>query len=203
MGMATITTETTELIETGDRRDELGRRIVPAARKAELVRAYAGSGLTQAAFARRESGKIEPPAEFIIARIQVRKKQLCGQAGIGVMYVIEFSESAQRIFDIVGKSFVEKIVLDKEHSGEKEINVDGVLVSIGRTALSELAKELGVKLNKQGEILTDYKSSETNILGVYAAGDVVEKKLKQAITGAAEGCIAASSASDYLKMNFQ
>ena len=94
-------------------------------------------------------------------------------------------------------------MLDKEHSGEKEINVDGVLVSIGRTALSELAKELGVKLNKQGEILTDYKSSETNILGVYAAGDVVEKKLKQAITGAAEGCIAASSAYDYLKMNFQ
>lgn len=50
--MATITT--TELIETGERRDTLGRRRTPLARREELLAAYRQSGLTQTAFARRE-----------------------------------------------------------------------------------------------------------------------------------------------------
>lgn len=111
--------------------------------------------------------------------------------------------TGRKVTEIVGKNLVEKIVLDKEHNGEKEIAVDGILVSIGRIALSELAKELGVKVNKNEEIITDCRTSETNIPGVYAAGDVIEKKFKQAITGAAEGCVAAGSAYNYLKNNFQ
>ncbi len=52
--MVTNTTVTTELVETGEQRDRIGRRITPAARRAELVAAWRESGLTQAAFARRE-----------------------------------------------------------------------------------------------------------------------------------------------------
>ena len=47
----------TELIETGDKRDGRGRRLVTRERRAELVAAYRESGLTQAAFARREGVK--------------------------------------------------------------------------------------------------------------------------------------------------
>lgn len=100
MGMATTTTETTELIETGDRRDESGRRIVPMARKAELVRAYAGSGLTQAAFARREGVKYSTFAhgvqlaakatpgrravQFAEVRLPLRKRPVgCLMGGVG------------------------------------------------------------------------------------------------------------------------
>ncbi len=50
--MTTITT--TELIETGEKRDVLGRRHTPAERRSELLAAYRASGLTQSAFARRE-----------------------------------------------------------------------------------------------------------------------------------------------------
>lgn len=50
--MATITT--TELIETGEKRDTLGRRRTPAERRAELLAEYRRSGLTQSAFAKRE-----------------------------------------------------------------------------------------------------------------------------------------------------
>ena len=50
--MATITT--TELIETGEKRDTLGRRRTPVERRAELLAEYRRSGLTQTAFARRE-----------------------------------------------------------------------------------------------------------------------------------------------------
>ncbi len=52
--MVTNTTLTTELVETGERRDRIGRRITPAARRGELVEAWRVSGLTQAEFARRE-----------------------------------------------------------------------------------------------------------------------------------------------------
>lgn len=50
--MATITT--TELIETGEKRDALGRRHTPRERRAELLAEFRHSGLTQTAFARRE-----------------------------------------------------------------------------------------------------------------------------------------------------
>jgi len=59
------------------------------------------------------------------------------------------------------------------------------------TALSSLLEK--------GEIIIDHKTSETNINGVYAAGDVADKPFKQAITGVAEGCTAAYSAFEYLK----
>lgn len=52
--MVTNTTATTELVETGEKRDALGRRRTPAERRAELLAAYRASGLTQTAFARRE-----------------------------------------------------------------------------------------------------------------------------------------------------
>lgn len=52
--MVTNTTASTELVETGEKRDTLGRRHTPAERRAELLAAYRQSGLTQSAFARRE-----------------------------------------------------------------------------------------------------------------------------------------------------
>ena len=52
--MVINTTPTTELVETGEKRDVLGRRHTPPQRRAELLMAYRQSGLTQSAFARRE-----------------------------------------------------------------------------------------------------------------------------------------------------
>lgn len=52
--MVTNTTLTTEIVETGEKRDRIGRKIRPEPRRAELVAAWQGSGLTQAEFARRE-----------------------------------------------------------------------------------------------------------------------------------------------------
>ena len=49
-----VTTTTTELIETGEKHDVRGRRLTPNERRAELLAAFRSSGLTQAAFARRE-----------------------------------------------------------------------------------------------------------------------------------------------------
>lgn len=105
------------------------------------------------------------------------------------------------IIEVVGKKFVEKVILDREYNCNKEIILQGVFVAIGHIVLSDLAKNLGVKLNNKGEIVIDHRTSETNISGVFAAGDVADKPFKQLITGVAEGCTAAYSAYEYITKN--
>ncbi len=102
------------------------------------------------------------------------------------------------LIEVKGRDFVESVLLDKPFKGSRELKLDGVFVAIGHIFLSELAKLLGVKLNAKGEIIIDHKTSETNVLGVYAAGDVADKTFKQAITGVAEGCTAAYSAYEHI-----
>jgi transposase-like protein len=64
--MITNTTETaTELLETGEKRDRLGRQITPVERRGELVAEYRRSGLTQAEFARREGLKHSTFADWV------------------------------------------------------------------------------------------------------------------------------------------
>ena len=77
------------------------------------------------------------------------------------------------------------------------LRLGGVFVAIGLIPRTELAASLGVKLNKSGEIIVD-KFLRTSVPGVFAAGDCTNGPFKQAITGAADGVIAAYSAYDYL-----
>ena len=97
------------------------------------------------------------------------------------------------------KNMVKGVILDKSYKSSKELKLDGVFVAIGHVALSGLAKPLGVKLNKEGEIIIDHKTAETNVPGIYAAGDVTDKPFKQLITGVADGCTAAYSAYEHIK----
>lgn len=102
------------------------------------------------------------------------------------------------ILEVKGTKKIESVMLDKSYKGSKELKLDGLFVAIGHIVLSDLAKPLGVKLNDHGEIIIDHKTSETNVSGIYAAGDVADKPFKQAITGVAEGCTAAYSAYEYI-----
>lgn len=102
------------------------------------------------------------------------------------------------LIEVKGDGVVESIVLDKPHKGSKELKVDGIFVAIGHEVLSELAKTIGVKLNEKAEIKINHMTSETNISGVFAAGDITDKPFKQLITGVADGCTAAYSAYEYI-----
>ncbi len=102
------------------------------------------------------------------------------------------------VTEIKGSDAVEGVVFDKAYKGSKELELDGVFVAIGHIALSELAKSLGVKLNKKGEIVINHMTSETNVPGVFAAGDVTDKHFKQLITGVADACTAAHSAYEHI-----
>ncbi len=83
-------------------------------------------------------------------------------------------------------------------SNGDELTLQSLFVEIGADVQSELAIQLGAEVNDMKEIIID-DESKTNIEGLYAAGDCGNRKFKQAITGAAEGVVAAFSAYDYIQ----
>lgn len=97
-----------------------------------------------------------------------------------------------------GDKMIKSVMLDKPYKGKKELALEGVFVAIGHIPLSDLAKKIGVKLDKAGEIKINHMTSETNVQGIFAAGDVTDKQFKQLITGVADGCTAAHSAYEYI-----
>jgi len=104
------------------------------------------------------------------------------------------------IMEIKGDKFVKSVVLDKAYKGSKELKLDALFVEIGHLPLSGLAKDIGVKLNDKKEIIIG-REGKTNVKGIFAAGDVVDSRFKQAITGVAEGVQAAYSAYYYISEN--
>ena len=80
----------------------------------------------------------------------------------------------------------------------KEMELDGLFVEIGHLPLNEIPKKLGIEVDEKGFVNVD-KEFRTNIEGFFAAGDVTNATtLKQFITSAAEGSIAAQSAYQYI-----
>ncbi len=99
------------------------------------------------------------------------------------------------IVEIYGDKFVKGVKTDTK----KDIKLDAVFVEIGHIPLSNLAKNIGVKLDEKGFIPVD-KNHATNIPGIFAAGDITNAtSLKQFITSAAEGSIAAQGVYYYLQ----
>jgi alkyl hydroperoxide reductase subunit F len=95
---------------------------------------------------------------------------------------------------VLGDKFVSGIVIVRGGK-EEEIKVEGIFVEIGSVPSSDFVK--GVMKNNDGELLVNAKS-ETNVEGIFAAGDVTDVPAKQIIVAAGEGAKAAISAFEYI-----
>jgi thioredoxin reductase (NADPH) len=102
------------------------------------------------------------------------------------------------VLEIKGKKMMTHVILDQAYKGSKELKLDGIFIEIGGVPNTVMAKELGVNVDKDGYIITD-KESKTNVVSVFAAGDVTSNVWKQGIIAASEGSFAAFSAFEYLK----
>ena len=79
----------------------------------------------------------------------------------------------------------------------KDLKIDGLFVAIGHDPATSLFKDQ-LKMHKEGYLITKPDSTETNIPGVFAAGDVKDKIFRQAVTAAGMGCMSALEAEKYL-----
>ncbi len=90
------------------------------------------------------------------------------------------------------------IISDKESGEEERLNVDGLFVAIGQTPDTQIFTE--VKKDEKGYIVTD-ENMNTDIDGVFAAGDCRAKFLRQVVTAVSDGAIAAEQAVLYITLN--
>lgn len=97
-----------------------------------------------------------------------------------------------------GDEILESLTIKNVKTGEvSDLEVNGCFVFVGYLPITELFKGK-VNMNSRGDIITD-EEMRTNIPGVFAAGDVREKLLRQVITAAADGAIAATCAEHYIE----
>lgn len=92
------------------------------------------------------------------------------------------------------------LVRDRNTGDERVVNTDAVFVAVGTTPRSNVLKAAGVVLNEAGYAIAD-ESGATNVPGVFVAGDVREKPLRQVITAASDGANAATAAFEYLSLD--
>ncbi len=101
---------------------------------------------------------------------------------------------------ITGDAKVQALTVENKIDGtSKELPIDGVFVAVG-TAPGNSLVEGKLNLNEQGYVITN-EEMETSVAGVYCAGDLRVKPLRQVITAAADGAIASYSALRYIESN--
>lgn len=102
--------------------------------------------------------------------------------------------------EVLGDDYgVTGVRLERKDGEVFDIALDGFFLAIGHHPNSELFSQW-VKVDKEGYIITDGRTSRTNVEGVFAAGDVQDPLYRQAVTAAASGCRAALDAEKFLKM---
>lgn len=101
-----------------------------------------------------------------------------------------------RLLEIRGGDAVESVLIDTP-GGPREMEMDGVFIYVGRRAETDPFRDL-VNLREDGTVVTD-GAVRTSREGVFAAGDVTGRELRQIITAAADGALAAAAAYDYLQ----
>jgi thioredoxin reductase (NADPH) len=88
-------------------------------------------------------------------------------------------------------------ILDTTTGTTSVLEADGLFIAIGHDPRSGLVTAQ-VALDDEGYVVVDHPTTHTNLPGVFAAGDLVDKRYRQAITAAGTGCAAASDAEHYL-----
>ena len=118
------------------------------------------------------------------------QKKLMSMENVEILWNCEVKE-------IQGEDMVEKIlVYHNQDDSQSVLEVNGVFIAVGIQPNTELYQGL-VEMDEQGYVLAD-ESCKTTVDGIYAAGDIRKKALRQIITAVADGANAVTSTQNYL-----
>ncbi|OGN62109.1 MAG: thioredoxin-disulfide reductase [Chlamydiae bacterium RIFCSPHIGHO2_12_FULL_49_11] len=102
------------------------------------------------------------------------------------------------LVEIQGSKAVERVVLKNSQNGEqKTLEVGGVFYAIGHTPNSDLVKNL-LNLDSGGYVAVENYTAATKVAGLFVAGDVADRRYRQAITASGMGCMAAMDAEKWI-----
>ena len=128
----------------------------------------------------------------VLRASEAMQKRVLGTPNIEVLWNSTTDEILGDGFGVTG------VRLKRKDGSMSELPLDGVFLAIGHHPNSEIFSPW-VKVDAQGYIITEGKSSRTNVEGVFDAGDVQDPVYRQAVNAAASGCRAALDAEKYLK----
>ena len=133
--------------------------------------------------------------------VLVRKDYM--RASKAMQHRVNKTENIEVLFnteldEVLGDTVVDGVRVVHNITGEKhEISVTGLFIAIGHKPNTDLFKDI-LDMDETGYLITEGKTTKTNIPGVFAAGDVQDKEYRQAVTAAGTGCMAALDAERYL-----
>ncbi len=138
---------------------------------------------------------------FVIHRRQAFRAEeslvtdISAKSNVKIMWNTEIQE-------IKGDKQVKVVTLiDNITNKTSELEVDAVFVQIGEAPNSQLAKAAGVETDEHGYIKVDVRQ-QTNLVGVFAAGDVTNQPIKQVGTAVGQGITAALEAYSFIKQPY-
>ena len=133
--------------------------------------------------------------------VLVRKDYM--RASKAMQHRVNKTENIEVLFnteldEVLGDNVVDGVRVVHNITGKKhEISVTGLFIAIGHKPNTELFKGV-LDMDDTGYLITEGKTTKTNIPGVFAAGDVHDKTFRQAVTAAGMGCMAALEAEKFL-----
>ncbi len=155
----------------------------------------ANSAVQEALFLTRFANHVTIVALFDIMACDVLQKRLAEAVKAGKVKVLTHTET----LEITGEERVSGLrVKDSKTGKESSVKADGVFVFIGLKPSAEFLANSGVELSEKGFVKTD-ADFMTNVPGIFAAGDIRDGSVKQAVVAAGEGAAAAVGIQRYIQ----
>jgi thioredoxin reductase (NADPH) len=150
------------------------------------------SAVEEATFLSRFASKVT----IVHRRDQLRASAIMAQRALS-NDKIEFAWNSV-VTELIGDDRLEGVILEDQVTGERRhLDATGLFIAIGHDPRSELVRGQ-VDLDDEGYVLVQPGTTKTNLDGVFAAGDLVDHRYRQAITAAGTGCAASLDAERYL-----
>ncbi len=140
--------------------------------------------------------KFASKVTMLVRRDELRASKIMAQRALDNPTITVAWNSA--VEEILGNEQVSGLTVRDTVTGQtRQLDVTGLFIAIGHDPRSELVKGQ-VDLDAEGYVLVDSPTTYTNLPGVFAAGDLVDHRFRQAVTAAGTGCAAAIDAERWL-----